>query len=138
MDNSKDTILRKLNSEEFINYVSKLEFNTIILFGSINTEEFNEFSDVDIAVLSKEKVKLKKILEFEMFLENFLQRNIDVIDLKSENLDIFIKVEILNTGISIYTSDKNKLYNEFYNSVEIYYNENKHYFNIRRRDVLYE
>lgn len=89
-------ILSKLKENEFINYASKLSINSILVFESIITEDFNEESDVDIAVFGESKINIKDILQFELFLEDLLEGNIDVIDLKSENLDIFIKINILN------------------------------------------
>lgn len=80
----------------------------VLLFGSTINGDFTEESDVDIAVLGTSKLSISEILRFELFLEDLLQRRIDVVDLNSETLDIFIKINILNTGKSIYTID-NKL-----------------------------
>lgn len=70
------------------------------------------------------------------FLEDLLKRKIDVVDLKSDTLDIFIKINILNTGKSIYTIDNNDYLNQYMDDVDWYYRENEHYFKYRRRDLL--
>lgn len=104
MENIQLEILDKLKSKELKNYLSKLDINNALVFGSIITDNFNEESDVDIAILGTSKLTIKEILKLELFLEDLLERNIDVIDLNSDNLDIFIKIDILNDGKSIYTT----------------------------------
>lgn len=91
MENIQLEILDKLKSKELKNYLSKLDINNALVFGSIITDNFNEESDVDIAILGTSKLTIKEILKLELFLEDLLERNIDVIDLNSDNLDIFIK-----------------------------------------------
>lgn len=76
------------------------------------------------------------MLRLELFLEGLLERRIDVVDLKSINLDFFIKVDILNLGRSIYTTDNNKYLDLFVETTERYYRENELYFEFRRRDLL--
>lgn len=132
----KKVILEKLNSKEFLDIIKKYSIGTVILFGSICTDEFNDYSDVDIAILSENKSDLDNILEIELFLENFLKREIDVIDLNSSNLDIIMKANILNTGRIIYSDDNNKRYNRFYNNVERTFRENENFMYFRRRDLL--
>jgi predicted nucleotidyltransferase len=129
-------ILKKLCGNEFKNYISKFSVSSVLIFGSAITEEFNEESDVDIAVLGKSKVDIKGILQLELFLEDLLGRNIDVVDLRSENLDIFIKINILNNSQIIYSTDNNKILEELKEEIDWYYRENEHYFECRRRDLL--
>ena len=129
-------IIEKLNSKEFKSYVRNLAVSDILLFGSTLNGDFTEESDIDIAVLGTSKLSISEILRFELFLEDFLQRRIDVVDLNSETLDIFIKINILNTGKSIYTIDNNQYLNKFKDDVDWYYRENEHYFKCRRRDLL--
>ena len=132
MENIQLEILDKLKSKELKNYLSKLDINNALVFGSIITDNFNEESDVDIAILGTSKLTIKEILKLELFLE----RNIDVIDLNSDNLDIFIKIDILNDGKSIYTTDNNKFLEKFIEKVDWYYRENEYYFKCRRRELL--
>lgn len=91
---------------------------------------------MDIAILGTSKLTIKEILKLELFLEDLLERNIDVIDLNSDNLDIFIKIDILNDGKSIYTTDNNKFLEKFIEKVDWYYRENEYYFKCRRRELL--
>ncbi len=136
MENIQLGILDKLKSKELKNYLSKLDINNALVFGSIITDNFNEESDVDIAILGTSKLTIKEILKLELFLEDLLERNIDVIDLNSDNLDIFIKIDILNDGKSIYTTDNNKFLEKFIEKVDWYYRENEYYFKCRRRELL--
>ena len=136
MENIQLEILDKLKSKELKNYLSKLDINNALVFGSIITDNFNEESDVDIAILGTSKLTIKEILKLELFLEDLLEINIDVIDLNSDNLDIFIKIDILNDGKSIYTTDNNKFLEKFIEKVDWYYRENEYYFKCRRRELL--
>ncbi len=136
MEEVRADIIKKLNSEEFKTYVNNLAVRDVLLFGSTINGDFTEESDVDIAVLGTSKLSISEILRFELFLEDLLQRRIDVVDLNSETLDIFIKIDILNTGKSIYTIDSNNYLNKFMDDIDWYYRENEHYFQCRRRDLL--
>ncbi|GIM28807.1 hypothetical protein CPJCM30710_14730 [Clostridium polyendosporum] len=136
MNNSQLLILGKLKSDEFIKFIEGLKVNTVLIFGSTITDVFNEDSDVDIAVLSSEKLKLNDILNLELFLEEMLNRPIDVVDLNSTNLDLFVKITILNTAKVVYTNDNNKSLEEMIDRVEINYRENENFFYYRRLDLL--
>ena len=129
-------ILKLLRGKEFVDYVSKLSVDSIMVLGSVITNKFTEESDIDVAVLGKSKFSLTEILKFESFLEDLLGRNIDVIDLQSDNLDIFIKIDILNNGKIIYSTDNNKNLENLKEKVDWYYRENEHYFECRKRDLL--
>jgi len=133
---NRHEIIKKLYSEELKEYLNKINIKSAIVFGSIITEEFNNESDVDIAILGDSLIDMKTILKLELFLEDLLGRPIDVIDLKSSSLDIFIKIDALNTGVSIYTSDEGKYLEIFKESVDWYYRENEYYFECRKRDLL--
>jgi len=136
MKYSKDEIINKLYGEELKKYFNKYDIKSAIVFGSVITEEFNEESDVDIAILGNSQMDIKNILKLELFLEDLVGRSIDVIDLQNNNLDIFIKIDVLNTGMSIYTTDENESLEKFKESIDWYYNENKYYFECRKRDLL--
>lgn len=133
----KEEILNKLKSEEFTGFIKRFDIINIAVFGSILTEEFNEESDVDIAVLGRGSFSLDDILEIELFLERFLEREIDVVDLKSKTLDIFVKISILNSCEIIYSTD-NKVFEDFCDDVEWIYRENENFIHFRKVDVLYE
>ena len=102
----------------------------------MNNGEFTEESDVDLAIICEEKMNLENILEIELYFEDILKREIDVIDLKSDSLDLFLKINILNNGKVLYTRDENKVLEEFKNAVDWIYRENKDYILFRKRDVL--
>ena len=136
MMGNRHEIIKKLYSEELKEYLNKINIKSAIVFGSIITEEFNNESDVDIAILGDSLIDMKTILKLELFLEDLLGRPIDVIDLKSSSLDIFIKIDALNTGVSIYTSDEGKYLEIFKESVDSNYRENEYYFECRKRDLL--
>lgn len=136
MNENRHEIIKKLYSEELKKYFDKIDIKSAMVFGSIITEEFNEESDVDIAILGNSPIDIKTILKLELFLEDLLGRSIDVIDLKNENLDIFIKIEALNKGVSIYTNDKGNYLEKFKESIDWYYKENEYYFECRKRDLL--
>lgn len=132
----KKIILEKLTSAEFFNFISKLPICSVILFGSICNDEFHELSDVDIAILGENEIPLDNISDIELCLESFLEREIDVIDLKRDSIDLFLKIDILNNGSIIYTKDENKVFNEFCDNIDRIYRENKNYIYFRRLDVL--
>jgi len=113
-----------------------LLLNNILVFGSLITDEFNEESDVDIAILGDIKLHIKDVLRLELFFEDLLEKPIDVVDLRSETLDLFIKIDILNTGKSIYTTDNNESLERFIDELDWYYKENEHYFQCRKRDLI--
>jgi len=133
----KEEILNKLKSEEFTGFIKRFDIINIVVFGSVLTEEFNEESDVDIAVLGRGSFSLDDILEIELFLGRFLEREIDVVDLKSKTLDIFVKISILNSCEIIYSTD-NKVFEDFCDDVEWIYRENENFIHFRKVDVLYE
>lgn len=132
----KNDIINKLNSEYFFEFIDEFNINSVMIFGSICTEGFNELSDVDIAILGENKLPLDNILDIELFLEEILKRDIDVVDLKSNSLDMFVKINILNTGKVLHTTDENKLFERFCDDVNRIYVENADFMYFRRRDVL--
>lgn len=133
---NKEDILDILNSNEIKKLLSKYNIKSLIRFGSINTDEFYEYSDVDLAVISDIKLSFDDLITLEFTLQGLLNREIDIIDLNSNNLDLFIKINILNTGVLIHTFDDNFTLNKFYNSVDRTYIENENYIYFRRLDVL--
>lgn len=125
---SKDLELDKI--------AERYHLNNIMLFGSALTDEFNEYSDIDIAVLGAAPLELDELFELEDFFENQFHRAIDVVDLRSESLDFFIKVNILNTAQVIFDSDSEEMLTRLKEQVERYYRENENFFYFRRMDVL--
>jgi len=133
----RDTILNRLKSKEFTGFIEKFKVSNVMLFGSVLTEEFNDESDVDIAILGESDILLDNILDMELYLEDFLHRNIDVIDLRSKTLDMFIRINILNTSEVIYSTNP-KVLEKYSDEVEWNYRENENFIYFRKVDVLYE
>lgn len=132
----KTLILEKLASSQFTKFIGKFNISNLILFGSICNDDFNELSDIDIALLGESKISLDDILDIELFLEKFLERQIDVIDLRSDTLDLFVKINILNNSKVIYSKDNNKLLEDFCNETDKIYRENEDFMYYRKVDVL--
>jgi predicted nucleotidyltransferase len=132
----KERINSILESKEVEDVFNKYNISSVITFGSINTDDFNEESDVDIAIIGENKIKLGSILELEMYLESLLNREIDVIDLKSENLDLFLKIGILNEGRIIYSNDNSRCLQKFKEKLDRIYRENENFIYFRKKDVL--
>lgn len=114
----------------------KYRLKNILVFGSALTDAFHEQSDIDIAVIAEAALSLKEVMELEMYFEEKFDRAIDIIDLRNNNLNIFLKIDILNTGESIYTNDNHKSLQELTDAAEWYYRENETFFFFRRRDLL--
>lgn len=137
MDNDERQLaLDKLNSKEVYDFINQLDISNVIIFGSLNHGEFNEISDVDIAVLNEKKISLDTILDLELFLENLLNRPIDVVDLRSDKLDLFVKINILNYGKILFTKDNGKMFENICDEVDRIYKENENFIYFRRMDVL--
>jgi len=137
MDSSKAYILDKLREAECVNKFKDAKLNTVILFGSILTEDFTEYSDVDLAILSENNITLQLILSLEEDLKKLLGRDIDIINLKDENLDLNMKVTIYDDGLVIYDSDSLELYNRDYLETEALYRDNEAFRFFRERDVIF-
>lgn len=133
---NKVEIIERLNSKEVIKFANKHNITTMIMFGSIISNEFNEESDVDLALIANKGIELDNILDMELFMQNLLNREIDILDLRSEVLDLFVKINILNTGKVIYSKDNCKSLNILYDETDKLYKENENFIHFRRVDVL--
>lgn len=133
---NKNDIIKKLTSKETFDLFSKYNIKNVVTFGSINTDDFNDYSDIDLAIIADKKLDLDDILEIELYLENILKREIDIIDLNSNTLDLFVKINILNCNNIIYSIDDKKSLVDLYNKTDLFYRDNKDYIFFRRMDVL--
>jgi len=122
-EDEKKLIMGKLKSEEVVNFLNKYNISSMLTFGSFNNENFTQESDIDIAIIGKDKIDLEEILEIELFLAKLLNKEIDVIDLKSESLYIFLKINVLNDGEIIYSSDDNYNLEIFKDEIDRIYKE---------------
>lgn len=133
---SKEDIIGLLCTKEVSEILSKYPLTSMLAFGSILTDDFTEESDVDLALIGDTPIKLDNILDLELFFENLLNREIDILDLKSSNLDLFVKINILNTGEVLFSTDNNKNFNIFYGETDRIYRENENFIYFRKVDVL--
>jgi uncharacterized protein len=74
-----------------------------LLFGSILEERFNSQSDVDLAILFPRDLNLKQEIMLRQQLEEKLQRDIDVIDLRTA--DPIITWQVLQNGRLIFSTE---------------------------------
>lgn len=132
----KNDIIKKLTSKETFDLFYKYNIKNVVTFGSINTDDFNDYSDIDLAIIADKKLDLDDILEIELYLEKILKREIDIIDLNSNTLDLFVKINILNYNNIIYSTDDKKSLVDLYNKTDLFYKDNKDYIFFRRMDVL--
>lgn len=133
---SKEDIIGLLCTKEVSEILSKYPLTSMLAFGSILTDDFTEESDVDLALIGDTPIKLDTILDLELFFENLLNREIDILDLRSSNLDLFVKINILNTGEVLFSADNNKNFNIFYDETDRIYRENENFIYFRKVDVL--
>lgn len=66
----------------------------------------------------------------------YSKEEIDILDLRSTNLDLFVKINVLNNGEVIYSTDNNKNFNIFYDETDTIYKENENFIYFRKVDVL--
>ena len=101
----------EINKKEIENkikdYFSKRkDISAVYIFGSFNTEKFNQNSDLDLALIySQELDKFKRFdlkLELMTKLEKLIGLEVDIVDF--ENVDLKLKHQILD-GKLIYCSD---------------------------------
>lgn len=132
-DNNRDEVLKIIHSDLFKNIFLNNGITNVIIFGSLALGEFNEESDVDIAVISKEKIPFNTELNITLELEELLGRSIDFIDINDESINNMIKIEALNSREVII---KDNLLEE---AIELYdrlYKENEEFWYILDKVVL--
>lgn len=134
---SKSKVIDLLNHKDCTSMFENYNITTIILFGSIVTENFTEDSDVDIAILSSRKLSINESLSLEEMIEKKLNREIDIIDLKDVNTELSMKVTIFDEGEIIYNSDELEDYKNEYRDTEMLYKDNETFRYFRERDVIW-
>lgn len=105
--------------------------SAIYLFGSYATGQQNEESDIDIAVLTPKPIDKLKLFEISTQMAITLNKEIDLIDLKSVYLDF--QFEIISTGRLIFSTDQQQVL-EYEMIVMSMYQR----FNEERRELLEE
>ena len=131
--NSKDEILTLVKSKEFKDIFLKHNIRNVIIFGSLTKDEFNEESDIDIAIIGENKISDTVDLNLTLELEDFLGRSIDLIDINDEEIENIIKIEALNSDMVII---KDRIYEETYNYYDNLFRENIEFWNRLDRVVL--
>ena len=131
----KNEIMNILKSDRCIDTFKKSNINSVIIFGSIVTDNFEEYSDVDIAILSSEKINLTCIMDLEEEIGKMINREIDIIYLNDDETDLRFKVSVYDSGLLIY-NDELDLYGKDYNKTDIIYKNNEEFRFFRERDVI--
>lgn len=132
-ENSKEDILRLVKSNEFKEIFKRNNIENVIIFGSLTKDDFNEESDIDIAIIGENKISDTVDLNLTLELEDFLGRSIDLIDINDEEIENIIKIEALNSDMVII---KDRIYEEAYNYYDNLFRENIEFWNRLDRVVL--
>lgn len=132
-ENSKEDILRLVKSNEFKEIFKRNNIENVIIFGSLTKDDFNEESDIDIAIIGENKISDTVDLNLTLELEDFLGRSIDLIDINDEEIENIIKIEALNSDMVII---KDRIYEETYNYYDNLFRENIEFWNRLDRVAL--
>ena len=84
--------------------IEKTECDAIVLFGSFYRGNFNDESDVDIAIRTKKELTTRQFMEISEILENIFKRDVDLINL--DKIQDGFRYEILINGRVIYCKNK--------------------------------
>ena len=90
---------------------------------------------MDIAVLSEEKIGLDCIMDLEESIGSLINREIDIVVLNDEELDLRFKVTVYDSAMLIY-NDALDLYSKDYNKTDVIYKNNEEFRFFRERDVI--
>lgn len=132
-----EKIISILKSDEMIERYKSENINSVILFGSIVRDDFEDYSDVDIAILSQSKIDLNHIMELEEIIRDILKREIDIIDLGNDEIDLRFKVSVYDNSMVIY-NDELDLYGRDYEKTDRIYKNNEEFRFFRERDVIFD
>ena len=135
MDNikSKEEILNIISSDEFKEIFINKNINNVIIFGSLSKGDFSIESDIDIAIISEEKLSIMDELNITAKLEDILGRRIDLIDINDDNINNFIKIEALNSKLVVM---KNQLLESTIEYYDKFYKENEEFWYLLDKEVL--
>ncbi|WP_252229783.1 MULTISPECIES: nucleotidyltransferase domain-containing protein [unclassified Clostridium] len=113
------------------NIISNHNVECVGLFGSRARGDYLDSSDYDIFIIAN--ISMEEELEIEAELEQLLDNNIDVINLK-EDMDRILLKNIVNEGIVLY--NKNNAFENIYQFIEKFFIENNDFLKLRERDLL--
>ena len=105
------------------------EVSAIYLFGSYGTKFETPQSDVDLAILTMDKVDKVKLWELAQEIAIKINKDVDLIDLKQAST--ILSFQIINEGKRIYCKDKHRC-DAFENTVDAEYLD----FRQRRADLI--
>jgi predicted nucleotidyltransferase len=96
----------KLMNNEIFEKIKNFFVNeeAIYIFGSYAKNNFNKNSDIDIAVIFKNKKSPLEVFKLQEELSLILKKDVDLIDL--ENVNTVFAYEIINNSIKLKTSKK--------------------------------
>ncbi|MFD3155697.1 nucleotidyltransferase family protein [Haloimpatiens sp. FM7330] len=130
---NKEELLQIVRSDDFKIIFLKNNITNVIIFGSFIRDDFNLDSDIDIAIIGKNKLTFTKELELTQILEEKLKRNVDLIDINDENINNMIKIQALNSKFIIIKDNLLDQAIEYYDRL---YKENKEFWYIMDREAL--
>ncbi|MBY6810897.1 nucleotidyltransferase domain-containing protein [Clostridium botulinum] len=113
------------------NIISNHNVECVGLFGSRARGDYLDSSDYDIFIIAN--ISMEEELEIEAELEQLLDNNIDLINLK-EDMDRILLKNIVNEGIVLY--NKNNAFENIYKFIEKFFIENNDFLKLRERDLL--
>lgn len=131
---SKDEILSIIYSDQLKNIFRNKNIQNVIIFGSLSNDNFNEESDIDIAVIPDSEFTFDDEIDIESQLEDLLGREIDIININSDNVNVLIKFEALNSKLIVMKNDTLNTTIDYY---ENYYKENEEFWYFLDKAVLY-
>lgn len=131
---SKDEILSIIYSDQLKNIFRNKNIQNVIIFGSLSNDNFNEESDIDIAVIPDSEFTFDDEIDIESQLEDLLGREIDIININSDSVNVLIKFEALNSKLIVMKNDTLNTTIDYY---ENYYKENEEFWYFLDKAVLY-
>ena len=118
MRNIDDQIKNNINDLILSNIYIKVY--GIYIFGSYGTDYEREDSDIDIAVITDEKLSISNRYKLKEILDNKLQREVDLSILSTHDSNLMINV--LSQGLLIYENDDyNIKFDKIYEDLEFDY-----------------
>lgn len=98
----------KLSQDELNNICKKYLIKELLLFGSVNTDKFNDESDIDLLVTFEDNTNysLFDVVRIQESFEKFFNRSVDLISKKAiqQSRNTFRRESILNNAKVIYVS----------------------------------
>ncbi len=101
--------MKNINFKSIVEVICKqlVDVKAIYLFGSYASGEFSDKSDIDLALFCGNPQKSEVIFNLSLILMSMINKDIDLIDLKSVNTAF--AAHIIDTGKCIYSSSENEV-----------------------------